>query len=59
MGCSGCEGNVEFSLSQIQGVDEVRADRNTQEVEIFLNDEISMDAIQQEMSVLGYAIEAN
>lgn len=57
MGCSGCEGNVEFGLSQVAGVDQVRADRETQTVEIFYDDEPSMNAITTEMTDLGYVIE--
>jgi copper chaperone CopZ len=57
MGCSGCEGNVEFSLAQLAEVDEARANRETQEVEIFLHSDVDFDAIRHEMSELGYAIE--
>lgn len=57
MGCSGCEGNVEFSLSQIAGVEQARADRSTQTVEIYLDEEIAKDAIETEMKSLGYTIE--
>ena len=57
MGCSGCEGNVEFSLGQIAGVDQVRADRQTQEVQIFWSGDENMAAVKTEMGELGYTIE--
>lgn len=57
MNCGGCTGNVEFGLKQIAGVDEVRADRESQTVEVYYDSEISMDAIKAEMTDLGYVIE--
>ncbi len=58
MHCGGCEGNVKFTLSQIPGVNEVIADRNTQMVEISLaSDDVNPEAMKAALSEIGYQAE--
>lgn len=58
MGCSGCEGNVESTLGDVDGVNEVRADRQSQSVEIYFDKAVGMEVIAAEMNQMGYQIEA-
>lgn len=56
--CAGCERSKTFSLSQLPGVDEVKADWNTQKIELELSsDEIDVDKIKTELDWIGYQVE--
>ena len=57
MNCGGCSGNVEFSLKQVAGVNDVRADRTTQTVDVYFDDQVDMNDITAQMTQLGYQIE--
>ena len=53
--CNGCERNVEFTLSRLPGVSVVKADHNTQEIEIALTgEETNLENIKAELEWIGY-----
>jgi copper chaperone CopZ len=53
--CNGCERNVEFTLSHLPGVRVVKADHNTQEIEIALTgEETDLEKIKAELEWIGY-----
>ena len=53
--CNGCERNVEFTLSRLPGVRVVKADHNTQEIEIALiGEETDLEKIKAELEWIGY-----
>ena len=57
--CNGCERNVEFTLSQLPGVRVVKADHNTQEIEIALTgEETDLEKIKAELEWIGYEVVA-
>jgi copper chaperone CopZ len=59
MHCGGCERTVTFTLSQLSGVTVVKADHNTQLIEIVLtNDETDLDKVKAELDWIGYEVEA-
>lgn len=59
MHCAGCERSITFSLSQLPGVEDVKADWNTQEIQVDLSsDEVDLDKIKAELDWIGYEVEA-
>lgn len=59
MHCAGCERSITFSLSQMPGVEEVKADWNTQEIQVDLSsDEVDLEKIKAELDWIGYEVEA-
>ena len=54
MSCSGCERTVTFSLSPLPGVKVLDVDHRTQRIDLMLSGETSLDAIQSELSSIGY-----
>jgi copper chaperone CopZ len=59
MHCAGCERSVTFTLSQLPGVDEVRADWKTQAIQInlSLDGELDLEEIKAELEWIGYEVE--
>ena len=58
MNCGGCEGNVQRTLSMLPGVAEVKADRNTQLVEVsFSGDPLALPVMAQQLETIGYQVE--
>ncbi len=58
MHCAGCESSIIFSLSQLPGVEEVKADWKTQTIQINLStDEINLEKIKTELDWIGYEVE--
>ena len=58
MNCGGCEGNVRNTLSQLPGVAEVLADKNTQLVEVKLaSDETGFEQLKAKLETIGYVAE--
>lgn len=58
MHCSGCEGSVIFSLSQLPGVEEVKADWKEQTIKVGLSsDEVDLEKIKSELDWIGYEVE--
>ena len=56
--CTGCERNIEFTLSRLPGVREVNADHKAQVVEVSLaSDETDFEKIQAELEWIGYTVE--
>ena len=53
MTCPHCEANVMRNLSELEGIDEVVADRNTAQVKIS-GTKINLDEIAQVITDLGY-----
>jgi copper chaperone CopZ len=57
MHCAGCERTITFSLSQLPGVEEVRADWRTQAIQINLSsDEVDLEKIKAELDWIGYEV---
>jgi copper chaperone CopZ len=57
MNCAGCERTITFSLSQLPGVDEVKADWRTQAIQIDLSsDEVDLEKIKTELDWIGYEV---
>ena len=57
MHCAGCERSITFSLSQLPGVEEVKADWKTQAIQIDLSsDEINLEKIKSELDWIGYEV---
>ena len=57
MHCAGCERSITFSLSQLPGVEEVKADWKTQAIQIDLSsDEIDLEKIKAELDWIGYEV---
>jgi copper chaperone CopZ len=59
MHCAGCERSVTFAISQLPGVDEVRADWKTQAIQInlSLDGELDLEKIKAELDWIGYVVE--
>ncbi len=57
MHCAGCERSITFSLSQLPGVEEVKAEWKTQAIQIDLSsDEINLEKIISELDWIGYEV---
>ena len=57
MHCAGCERSITFSLSQLPGVEEVKADLKTQAIQIELSsDEVNLEKIKAELDWIGYEV---
>ncbi len=58
MHCAGCERSITFSLSQLPGVGEVKADWKTQAIQIdFSSNEVDLEKIKAELDWIGYEVE--
>lgn len=58
MHCAGCERSVTSTLSQLSGVEEVKADWNTQVIQVDLSsDEVDLEKIKTELDWIGYEVE--
>ncbi len=56
--CSGCERTVIFTLKRIPGIREVKADHNTQLIEVSLaSKEIDQEKLIAELEWIGYQVE--
>ncbi|TET62401.1 copper chaperone [Candidatus Bathyarchaeota archaeon] len=56
--CGGCERTVVFTLKRIPGVREVKADHNTQLIEVSLaSKEIDQEKLIAELEWIGYHVE--
>ena len=59
MHCAGCERSITFSLSQLPGVEQVKADWETQAIQVDLSsDEVDLEKIKAELDWIGYEVEA-
>ncbi|MCH7662823.1 MAG: heavy-metal-associated domain-containing protein [Chloroflexi bacterium] len=59
MHCAGCERSITFTLSQLPGVEEVRADWKNQDIWVDLSsDEVDLEKIKAELDWIGYEVEA-
>ena len=59
MHCGGCEHSVTSTLTQLPGVQNAKADRNTQEIEVVLHStETNLSSIQAELQEMGYQVES-
>jgi copper chaperone len=58
MSCSGCEQNVENSLTTLDGVNRVEADHESETVEVVAEDEVSEDDIANAVRNAGYELVA-
>jgi copper chaperone CopZ len=57
--CSGCERTVEFILSQLPGVQNVKADHRNQRIEVRIKSEDpDLGKLQSELDLAGYKVEA-
>ncbi len=58
MHCSGCERTVQFTLSRLPGVRQVRADHKTQRIELLLESEgTDLEKLKAELDWIGYQVE--
>lgn len=58
MHCSGCESSVEFILSSLAGVREVKADHRTQLIQIAIDSgAVDLAKAREELDLLGYQVE--
>ena len=58
MHCAGCERSITFSLSQLPGVEHVKADWKTQDIQIDLSpDKVDLEKIKAELDWIGYQVE--
>ena len=59
MHCAGCERSITFTLAQLPGVEEVRADWKNQGIQVDLSsDEVDLEKIKAELDWIGYTAEA-
>ncbi len=57
MHCAGCERSITFSLSQLPGVEKVKADWKNQAIQIELSsDEGNLEKIKAELDWIGYEV---
>ncbi len=57
MHCAGCERSITFSLSQLPGVEKVKADWKNQAIQIELSsDEFNLEKIKAELDWIGYEV---
>ena len=55
MHCGGCESTITFALSNLSGVEAVRADHKTQLIELMISDEgADLEKVQSELDWIGY-----
>ncbi len=58
MHCAGCERTVTFTLSQLPGVEQVKADWKNQDIQVELSsDEVDLEKIKAELDWIGYKVE--
>ena len=58
MNCGGCERAVKATLSDLPGVSRVKADHNTQGIELtFVSGGADVQTIKAELSDIGYEVE--
>jgi copper chaperone CopZ len=56
MHCAGCVQTVKFSLSQLEGVEQVEANFRNQEIEVEVNDAETHEQVIAELNNLGYQV---
>ncbi len=56
MHCGGCAQTINYTLSQVPGVQKVKADQHTQLVEVETSDPEASDRIVAELNNLGYEV---
>jgi len=58
MHCAGCERTVSFTLSNLPGVEVIKADHKTQVIKIALTgDETDLKKVKTELDWIGYEVE--
>ena len=57
MVCNGCENRVKNALSTIEGVENVIADHNKNEVKVTLKEEISKKILEEKIEDIGFEVE--
>jgi copper chaperone len=58
MSCTGCEGNVESALQQLEGVTRVEADHEGDTVEVVVDDDVSDGDVRTAIERAGYDVAA-
>lgn len=59
MNCGGCERSVTATLRELAGVENVRADHRTQDIQMWFGAEApTMEQIKRELNDIGYQVEA-
>lgn len=56
MRCAGCVQTVEYSLSRLSGVEQVKASRDNQQIEVEMIDDNTKELIITELANLGYKV---
>ena len=55
MHCAGCNTSVEFNLKMLPGVGQVKADSDTQEIQIeLLSEETNVEQLISSLDMIGY-----
>ena len=58
MHCNGCERTITFTLSQLPGVNVIKADHKTQLIEIMMTgNETDLDKVKSKLDWIGYEVE--
>ena len=56
--CSGCERTVEFTISHMPGVEKVKANHKTQDIEFVLTSgETDLEKVKDSLEWIGYQVE--
>ena len=58
MHCAGCVQTLEYALSQLDGLEQVKADWKTQQIKVTMSDAKLSEAVVSELASLGYRVKA-
>ena len=57
MHCGGCETTVEFAIKQLLGVQQVKANYKTQEINLAFDPQaLNLERVRQELDGIGYQV---
>ena len=57
MHCGGCETSVEFAVKQIPGLQQVKANYKTQEINLTFDPQaLNLERVRQELDGIGYQV---
>lgn len=56
MKCGGCENRIEKSLSNMEGIKEVKANHEKGTVEVILSEKLNVNALKERIEMLGFSV---
>ena len=56
MMCKGCENRVENALKNIDGIEDVKADHNLEQVKVTLSKDVNKEQIINKIEDIGYEV---